>query len=155
MEVIYNNKPIKNNEFLKVSETQKQPEIKLYVNKIKPYLLIMYDPDALNGTHIHWIVSNIKNNNVNKGINLITYKGPAPPPRTGKHRYIFELYDEKILNTNIIDDRIITIENLRQKLGLDNPINRIQFISENESGGKRRKTRKNKLRKSRRTTRKY
>ena len=115
----------------------------------------MYDPNALKGTYIHWIVSNIKNNNVNEGTYLITYKGPAPPPRTGKHRYIFELYEQKILNTNPIEDRIITIEDLRQKLGVNEAIHKIQFISKNESGGKRRRTRKNKVRKSRKTRHKY
>jgi phosphatidylethanolamine-binding protein (PEBP) family uncharacterized protein len=154
MEIIYNNKQISksNNDFLKINETQKQPEIKLDVDKTKTYLLIMYDPDAVLGTHIHWILSNIKNNNINTGIDLIKYKGPAPPPHSGKHRYIFELYEQKIPHLNPIEDRTITIEKLRDKLDVNQPINKIQFISQNESGGRRRKTkkRKNKKRKTKR-----
>jgi phosphatidylethanolamine-binding protein (PEBP) family uncharacterized protein len=151
MEVIYNNKLISNNEFLKVSETQVKPEIKLSYDIRKTYLLIMYDPDAVSGTYIHWVISNIKNNNINEGIELITYKGPAPPPKTGKHHYIFELFEQNLLNLQSIQDRVINIDYLKNKLGLDEPINKIQFISENDSGGKRRRTRKSKRSKKRKT----
>ena len=154
MEVIYNNKPINNNQFLKVSETQNKPEINLQVNKTKTYLLIMYDPDAVIGTFVHWIVSNIKNNNVNEGTDLIAYKGPAPPPKTGKHRYIFELYEQQLSNHNSFENRNTTIENLRRSLDLNEPINKIQFISQNESGGKRRRTNKRKKNRKAKTRRK-
>lgn len=90
MEVFYNNKKINNDDFVKVSETQVEPRVKLNVDISKTYLLIMYDPDAVVGNHIHWIIYNITNNNINTGSNMIPYKGPAPPPKTGKHRYIFE-----------------------------------------------------------------
>lgn len=140
MEVIYNNKTIKNNEFLKVNKTQVKPEIALNVDISKIYLLIMYDPDAFGGTHVHWIVNNINDNDINTGANMIDYKGPAPPPKTGKHRYIFELYEQPFNKTGIVEERSISIENLRNKLNLGSPIYKIQFISQNESGG--RKTRK-------------
>jgi phosphatidylethanolamine-binding protein (PEBP) family uncharacterized protein len=152
MNIIYNNIHIKNNQFLKVSQTQEKPKIKLESLDItKTYLLIMYDPDAVGGTHIHWVLSNITNMNINNGINLIPYKGPAPPPGTGKHRYIFELYEQNILNLDLNEERSILIENLRKKLGVNLPINKIQFISQNEKGGKKNKTykRKNKKRKTR------
>jgi phosphatidylethanolamine-binding protein (PEBP) family uncharacterized protein len=155
MEVIYNNKPINNNQVLKVSKTQNKPEINLQVNKTKTYLLIMYDPDAVIGTFIHWIVSDIKNNDIDKGRDLITYKGPAPPPKTGKHHYIFELYEQQLSNTNPFEERSITIENLRERLGLKEPINKIQFISQNEIGGKRKRTNKRKKNRKAKTRRKY
>lgn len=151
MEVIYNNKSISNNDFLKVSETQNKPKINLLLDKSKIYLLIMYDPDAVVGTFVHWIVSDIKNNNLNEGTDLIGYKGPAPPPKTGKHRYIFELYEQQLSNHNPFEERNMTIENLREMLDLNEPINKIQFISQNESGGKRRRTRKSKRSKKRKT----
>ena len=53
MEVYYNGKKIKENEFLKISETQVEPKIKLNVNSNQLYTLIMYDPDAVKGTYIH------------------------------------------------------------------------------------------------------
>lgn len=155
MEVIYNNKPIINDEFLKISQTQKEPKINLDIDKSKIYILIMYDPDAVGGTHIHWILSDIKNNDITTGIDLLEYKGPAPPPKSGKHHYIFELYEQKIFNLDPIENRVMPIENLRDKLGLNKAINKIEFISQNESGGRRRKTRKNKRKRSRKSRRNY
>jgi phosphatidylethanolamine-binding protein (PEBP) family uncharacterized protein len=154
MEVIYNKRPIHNDEFLKVIETQKQPEIKLDVDITKTYLLILYDPDAVVGTFIHWILTDIKNNNADSGKNLIKYKGPAPPYKSGKHHYIFELYEQKISNINQIKNRVMSIEDLRNKLELDNPIHKIQFISQNQNGGNKKiktiKRNKNKKRKTKR-----
>jgi phosphatidylethanolamine-binding protein (PEBP) family uncharacterized protein len=157
MEVIYNNKPIINNEFLKVSKTQNKPEIKLNINNNKSYLLIMYDPDAVVGTRVHWILSDIKNNDANLGKVIIPYKGPAPPPKTGNHRYIFELYNQEIPIIDEVKERNISIESLRKKLNLTEPINTVKFISKNENGGKRRRTRKRKNIKARanKISRKY
>jgi len=151
MEVIYNNKLIKNNQYVKVVETQIKPQIVFDENKNNIYTLIMYDPDAINGTYIHWIVSDIKDNNIENGKVLIPYKGPAPPPKTGKHRYIFELCLQG--NNLNINERSISIISVRNKMSLNEPIYKIQFISQNESGGKKRKT-KRKLR-TRRTRRNY
>ncbi len=150
MELIYNNKPIKNNDFLKVYETQIKPEIKLNVDREKSYILIMYDPDAIMGTYVHWIVSNIKDNDISKGTDLLIYKGPAPPAKTGKHRYIFELYEQQSANLNQNKERNISIENLRKILNLGGPIYKIQFISQNDNGGRKTKRAKNVRRQSRR-----
>ena len=60
------------------------------------FTLIMYDPDAPSGTHIHWVVVNISGIGWNldrRGTTVCDYKGPSPPP--GKpHRYIFLLYQQ-------------------------------------------------------------
>lgn len=140
MEVIYNDKLIKDSEFLKVSDTQIEPNIKLNVDYNKFYSLIMYDPDAVNGTHIHWIRVNITNNDIRTGNIIIPYKGPAPPANTGKHRYIFELYEQNGENNlEETEERNMSIISLRKKLQLKNPIYKIQFISQNEVGGRKRK----------------
>lgn len=143
MEIIYN-KPIKNNMSLKTYETQLEPKINININNNdtnQRYTLIMYDPDATNGTYVHWIVTNITNNNIKNGKILLPYKGPSPPPKTGKHRYIFELYLEGIIEP--IDKRSCSIEYLRYKLQLAKPIYKIQFISQNENvGGKKRFSKK-------------
>ena len=62
LEIYYNNKKLVNNEFLKPSETQVKPKIEFNYNLNKLYTLIMYDPDAVSGTHIHWLVANINKN---------------------------------------------------------------------------------------------
>lgn len=140
MEVYYNNILINNNEFLQISKTQNEPEIKLNVDNNKKYILIMHDPDAIKGSYIHWIVSDIQNNDITKGITQLKYVGPSPPPNTGKHRYIFELYEQKS-NIFPIKDRIFSIEKVREQYGINEPIKRLQFLAENENkilGGKRR-----------------
>jgi phosphatidylethanolamine-binding protein (PEBP) family uncharacterized protein len=142
LEIYYNNKKIVNDEFLKPGETQIKPNIEYNFNSNILYTLIMYDPDAVNGTHVHWLVTNIENN-INNGKILLSYQGPAPPAKTGKHRYIFELYKQaELLNVEPLEERSISINLLKNKLNLSNYISKIQFISQNESGGKNKKTKK-------------
>ena len=144
LEIYYNNKKIRNDEFLKPSETQIEPKIKYNFKSNNLYTLIMHDPDAVNGTHVHWIATNIKNN-VNNGKVLLPYQGPAPPAKTGKHRYIFELYKQsEMLNVEPLRERSISINSLRNELDISRYISKIQFISQNESGGKTKKTKRRK-----------
>jgi phosphatidylethanolamine-binding protein (PEBP) family uncharacterized protein len=156
MDVIYKNRLINNNDFLKVLDTQLEPNINFNFNPNNLYSLIFYDPDAVNGTHIHWVLVNITNNDIKTGNIIIPYKGPAPPPNTGNHRYIFELYEQNRENKlEKINDRIFSINEIRNKLNVKNPIFKIQFISKNESGGKKRKRKTNKknIKKTKRTRR--
>ncbi len=158
MEVFYNQNLIKNGEILSVSETQVEPNIKLNVNPNKLYTLLLYDPDGISGTYIHWIRVNITNNDMKTGNIIIPYKGPAPPPNTGKHRYIFNLYEQNELNKmSQLEERIIELDILENKLKLHDPIYKIKFISQNENGGRR--TRNKRLRKNskknRKTKRRY
>ena len=145
MEVFYNEKIIKDGEFLKVSETQLEPKIKLNVNRNDLYTLVLYDPDAVKGTYIHWVKVNITNNDIKTGNIIIPYKGPAPPANSGKHRYIFGLYKQN--GENIIEpinERQMTLDKLENMLKVDNPIIETNFISQNESGGRKRKRKTNK-----------
>ena len=158
IEVYFNNKKIKNNDFITPSNSQIKPKVKYNFNMNKLYTLIMYDPDAINGTFIHWLVVNIKDD-INNGKIILSYKGPSPPPKTGQHRYIFELYEQdKTINieSNLVDsERSISISNIKNKLNISNYISKIQFISENESGGKKSITRNNKKYKKITSKRKY
>jgi phosphatidylethanolamine-binding protein (PEBP) family uncharacterized protein len=156
LEVYYNNKRIKNDEFLKPSETQIKPKIKFNFKSNNLYTLIMYDPDAVNGTHIHWLVTNISDN-INNGKILLAYQGPAPPAKTGKHRYIFEIYKQsEMLNVEPFEQRSISINLLRNKLNVSEYISKIKFISQNESGGKHKRTkRRKKCNKKTKRIRKY
>ena len=170
IEIYYNNKKLENNEFLKPSETQTKPAVKFDFKYDKYLTLILYDPDAVGGNHIHWLVINISHYDINNGKIILPYKGPAPPPNSGKHRYIFEVYEHSdIINIEPMEKRVIPISSLKNLLGVTNSIYKIKFISENESGGKNKskkskktrqykKTRKNKkTTKSKKTmkTRKY
>ena len=144
LEVYYNNKKIQNNEFITPIESQNMPLVKIISrsnNKI--YTLVMYDPDAVNGTHVHWLVININDNNISNGKIILSYKGPAPPPKTGKHRYIFELYEQNSrIDVEEMSERNISINNIKDKLSISNYVSKIQFISKNINGGKKYKTNK-------------
>jgi hypothetical protein len=49
-----------------------------------------------------------------------------------------------MLNVEPLGERSISINSLRNKLNLSNYISKIQFISQNESGGKTKKTKRRK-----------
>lgn len=86
-------------------------------NKDK-FLLVLTDPDAPSNKdhkwseYAHWIVSDLTLNvpsedakpdevefistvlDVSKSTEILKYEGPGPPPKTGKHRYVFLLYKQ-------------------------------------------------------------
>jgi hypothetical protein len=120
------------------------------------FTLIMYDPDAPSGTHIHWVVVNISGTGLNldsHGIIVCDYKGPAPPP--GKpHRYIFLLYKQtqqteggveipkdviESLKTKLNQSRIMNIGDLLSLLHLSNLAASVRFMSQTKGGRKGKK----------------
>lgn len=149
MEVFYNNKIVNNNEFLKPIATQFKPEIKYPFENNKFYTLLMYDPDSIYGNRFHWIVTNIFDN-VKNGEDILLYTGPAPPPKTGTHRYIFELYEQIKSNDVKIEERNNSMNFVKKMLNIGEPISKIHFISKNESGGKnKRRTKGNRTNRNR------
>ncbi len=91
----------------------------------KSLSLIVDDPDAPNGTWVHWIVfnilpttTNIAQNSVPTGSTLGTtsfgkpgYGGPCPP--SGTHRYFFKLY---ALDTTLKADTKTTKARLEKEM---------------------------------------
>ena len=152
MEVYYNNKLVNNNESLKPSETQVQPQIKYPFENNKLYTLLMHDPDSIHGNRFHWIVINIVND-IKNGDDLLSYTGPSPPPKTGMHHYIFELYEQDGSIDMKLEERNIPMDVIKKKLNIGEPISVIHFISKNQSGGKRKKRTKRKKTKGKRTRR--
>jgi phosphatidylethanolamine-binding protein (PEBP) family uncharacterized protein len=138
MEVFYNSKFVTNNVFLNPSETQIKPEVKYSFENNKLYTLLMHDPDSVYGNRFHWIVTNIIND-VKNGEDVLLYTGPAPPPKTGTHRYIFELYEQSKRNDVKIEERNISMNFVKKILNIREPISKFRFISRNESGGRRTK----------------
>ena len=152
MEVYYNNKLVNNNEFLKPSETQIKPQIKYSFENNKLYTLLMYDPDSIHGNRFHWIAINIVND-IKNGNDLLSYTGPAPPPKSGTHHYIFELYQQDGSIDATIEERNIPMDVVKKKLNIGHPISVIQFISKNQSGRKRKKRTKRKRTNKKKTKR--
>lgn len=83
---------------------------KLIINGIPPasksLCIIMHDPDAVGGDFTHWLVWNlptaitaIERNTLpisavegKNDFGKNEYGGPCPPPGSGTHHYVFELY---------------------------------------------------------------
>lgn len=47
------------------------------------HFVIMWDKNAMAGTYLHWLQG--------PKAAIISYEGPAPPPGTGTHHYVFRL----------------------------------------------------------------
>lgn len=78
------------------------------------FALVLTDPDAPSNKdhkwseYAHWIVTDLPLNankkdsesalstvlEYDEGKEILKYVGPAPPPKTGKHRYVFLLYKQ-------------------------------------------------------------
>ena len=133
--------------------------LEIYAGEEKnQFTLIMYDPDAPSGTHIHWVVVNISGTGLNldsRGTTVCDYKGPSPPP--GKpHRYIFLLYQQtqqteggeipkdviEFLKTKLNQSRIMNIEDLLSQLHLSNLAASVTFMSQTKGGRKGRRVTK-------------
>lgn len=144
-----------NGQMLTPEQTQMQPSVTYMSSSNELYTLILHDPNAVTTTnsknHIHWLLinipgSSINNGNINNGTILLPYKGPAPPPNSGIHNYIFELYKQpnKIDGTPMNDnDRVKSLDDFKQYRNPSNLIATIKFVSRNSSdkttGGKSRK----------------
>lgn len=103
MKVVYGTKALRKNQknFSKM-ETMSQPSI----NEIPEdgcYTLVVIDPDAgktkpndprPGNYYLHWLVVNISGGDLETGRQIVSYQKPTPPPGTGKHEYIFQLYEQ-------------------------------------------------------------
>ena len=146
MEVVYNGVKVISQKApyqeLLLSKTINQPIVTITPNPSQYSSLIMYDPDSVKGIFIHWLVINIpiNANNINSGQIIKSYYKPSPPPKTGKHRYMFELYSH-VNKLQVDTHKEINYSNI-SKLLSGNPnaklVKKLVFLSENKSqtGGK-------------------
>lgn len=124
MEIIYPlTRLYKNNLFLSIEESSVEPVINLDYNPKKFYTLLMFDPEAVGGNKIHWLIVNITKNDIFTGNTIINYKGPKPPKGSGTHHYVFSLFRQHkfIEPTNIVlDSRFIELDKLFKMLKINN-----------------------------------
>ena len=144
MEIAYNGNNIISKtepyQELLLDKTIAQPKVTINSIPSQYASLIMYDPDSVKGIFIHWLIINIpKNSNViTSGTSIKNYYKPSPPPKTGKHRYIFELYrhDAPIH----VSDKEVSYQYISEILKKNATlVKRLAFLSENKSqaGGKK------------------
>lgn len=108
---------------LSIEQTQEKPKIQFTLNspnqdgtvenlnKDDKFILVLTDPDAPSNTdnkwsqYLHWLITDLKleqskkdSSNYtliyNQGKEIFKYSGPAPPPNTGPHRYVYLLYKQ-------------------------------------------------------------
>lgn len=77
-----------------------KPKLSWEAEKGAYYTLMMVDPDALSRRFYifrevrHWLVMNIPESSVEKGDEVVEYRGSGPLITTGLHRYIFLVYKQ-------------------------------------------------------------
>jgi len=119
------------------TQVKNPPKISWDADSNKFYVLCMTDPDApsrkdpkFREWH-HYLVANIPGSDISKGDVLSDYVGSGPPKDTGKHRYVFLIYeqpgkltfDEKRLTNSSGDGRgKFSIRNFAKKYKLGQPI---------------------------------
>lgn len=150
----------KKTQFIPVDQTQMEPNVIISQTDYNFSSLFMYDPNAVKGIFIHWLVINIpKNSFITAGEIKKKYYPPSPPARSGDHQYIFQLYGhntELTIPDKIVDDYSSVSKNLSEQATL---LQTLSFTSRNKDekqalglasieGGK-----KNKKLKSRRRSR--
>jgi len=124
MEIIYpSTRLYKNNLFLSIEESSVEPIINIDCRLKSFYTLLMFDPDAVGGNKIHWLIVNITQNNIFTGDTIVNYKGPNPPKDSGKHHYVFSLFRQhKIIDPEniVVESRFIELERLFSMLKTNN-----------------------------------
>jgi len=140
MEIIYPSRRLyKNNLFLSIEESSVEPIINLDCKLKSFYTLLMFDPDAVGGNKIHWLIVNITKNDIFTGDTIINYKGPKPPKDSGKHHYVFSLFRQhKIIDPEniVVESRFIELERLFSVLKTNNNYFTLEnikyFVSKNK-----------------------
>ena len=90
---------------LTVKETQKLPNLFFPSEQGAHYTVMLVDPDALSRkTHefrnyCHYVQVNVPGTgnehvDVHKGHSVVPYMGPAPPAKSGLHRYVFLVFKQ-------------------------------------------------------------
>jgi phosphatidylethanolamine-binding protein (PEBP) family uncharacterized protein len=162
MEIAYNGNNIitqtKPYQELPLTQTVTQPTVTINSIPSKYSSLIMYDPDSVKGIFIHWLIINIpkNSNNISSGTSIKNYYKPSPPPKTGKHRYIFELYRHDLPIQ--VSDKEVSYQYISGILSKNATlVKKLVFLSENKSqiGGSQytRSRRSQRSRRSRRSQR--
>lgn len=99
---------MKETQFIPVDQTQTDPTVIISQTDYNFSSLFMYDPNAVNGIFVHWLVINIpKNSLITNGEIKKKYYPPSPPAKSGDHKYMFQLYGhntELTIPDNIVND---------------------------------------------------
>lgn len=89
---------------VKQGKSYLQPSVIYLPDKNQQYTLIMYDPDVDFPEILHWMVTNIPEDKIDKGLVIMPF-APSNPHDDKPHRYIFVLYKQshEIEPSDILD----------------------------------------------------
>lgn len=132
MQVFYNGEEIKPNSYLDKGKAQIEPKVLLREKVPESSTLIVYDPDAVGGTYLHWIVQDYFSPKKKKVI--LPYQGPAPPKGSGVHNYIFSLFENITFSSQAMERKI---NNINELTSGKEPIQTFVFKSSTSDGGRR------------------
>lgn len=96
--------------WMSLKETATAPTVKYRHDARKKYTLILFDPEAVGGTKIHWLVVNIPGDDILKGKVLLPYTGPHPPPFQIHHYILWVLEQEGKAPTRPLHDRFQQVD---------------------------------------------
>jgi len=120
--VVYGDNEVKEGVILTPTQVKDQPIVSWKHEDGALYTLVKTDPDAPSrenpefGEWRHWVVMNIKGNDINNGFKLDDYVGCGAPKDTGLHRYIFLLFKQKEeIKTEGLNPRTSFLKNGREK----------------------------------------
>ncbi|XP_054153623.1 protein D3-like [Oppia nitens] len=101
VQITYNNsKSVEFGNELTPTQVSDEPVVHWPAKRNALYTLVMVDPDAPSRqspelrSFKHWEIINIPGDNVRSGQTVAEYWGSAPPKDTGKHRYVFLVYEQ-------------------------------------------------------------
>ncbi|KAI9497210.1 phosphatidylethanolamine-binding protein, partial [Zychaea mexicana] len=100
LKIMYGDKVIEHGEEMMPHELVNPPHIWFPApNMDAHYTLVLVSNLPSSYPAQHWIVANIEGNSIN---NYTPYHGPTPPLNSGKHRYVFALYEQSAVNQTTV-----------------------------------------------------
>lgn len=95
--VYYGNKRVSNGEKMTANETVMPSAVTWTPQPGVLYTLLMTDLDAPGAKEewLHWLLINIRGNNLGSAHVVQPYQGPTPPPSSGNHRYKLWLFQQR------------------------------------------------------------
>ena len=90
--------PVFRGNVIKPKEAKTPPHVHFESDENSLWTLILTNPDGHftenESEYIHWMVTNIKGNDINTGQVIAPYLQPFPPSGTGFHRFVFILFKQ-------------------------------------------------------------
>ena len=80
------------------SKSLRMPSNKLsyfYFHKDQNNIEVTDEDLTSSNLYLHWMVINVPGAKVDQGQTVTSYKGPAPKPGSGVHRYVILAYEQK------------------------------------------------------------